>query len=127
VTAAARPTTPRSTLQWADLVAGVLFTVVGGLLGLVMLTQLSQLAGLDVICDGVAPDGARCSPAFLTGAIILGYAIVIFAWALGLGLLIVRAIRRRTLFWVPLASAAVIIAAFYVVAIVLSTSYQPVG
>ena len=36
-----------------------------------------------------------------------------------------RAIRRRTLFWVPLASAAVIIAAFYVVAIVLSTSYQP--
>jgi hypothetical protein len=28
-------------------------------------------------------------------------------------------------FWVPLASVAVIIAAFYLVAILLSTSYQP--
>jgi hypothetical protein len=118
---------PRTALQWADLVAGLLLTAVGGLLALLMLTQLAQLAGLSVICDGVAPEGARCSPAFLTGAIILGYAIVIFAWALGLGMLIVRAVRRRTVFWVPLASVVVIIATFYLVAIVLSTSYQPAG
>jgi hypothetical protein len=125
MTAATPPAPRRTALQWADLVAGLLLTGIGGLLGLVMLTQLAQLAGLSVICEGIAPDGARCSPAFLTGAIIAGYAIVIFAWALGLGLLIVRAVRRRTVFWVPLASIAVIIAAFYLVAIVLSTSYQP--
>ncbi|HTL41296.1 MAG TPA: hypothetical protein VL294_07465 [Pseudolysinimonas sp.] len=124
---AATPGPLRSTLQWADLVTGLLLTAIGGLLALVMLSQLAQLAGLSVICEGIAPDGARCSPAFLTGAIIVGYAIVIFAWALGLGLLIVRAVRRRTVFWVPLASVAVIIAAFYLVAIVLSTSYQPTG
>lgn len=124
---AATPGPPRSSLQWADLVTGLVLTAIGGLLALIMLSQLAQLAGLSVICDGIAPDGARCSPAFLTGAIIVGYAIVIFAWALGLGLLIVRAVRRRTVFWVPLASVAVIIAAFYLVAIVLSTSYQPAG
>jgi hypothetical protein len=122
----ARPSAPRRTAsQWIDLVVGLLLTGIGGLLGLVMLTQLAQLAGLSVICEGIIADGARCSPAFLSGAIIVGYAIVIFAWALGLGLLIVRAVRRRTVFWVPLASIAVIIAAFYLVAIVLSTSYQP--
>lgn len=124
---AATPGPPRSSLQWADLVTGLVLTAIGGLLALIMLSQLAQLAGLSVICDGIAPDGARCSPAFLTGVIIVGYAIVIFAWALGLGLLIVRAVRRRTVFWVPLASVAVIIAAFYLVAIVLSTSYQPAG
>lgn len=125
MSAAATPAPPRSTLQWADLITGLLLTAIAGLLALVMLSQLAQLSGLSVICAGIAPDGARCSPAFLTGAIIVGYAMVIFAWALGLGLLIVRAVRRRTVFWVPLASVAVIIAAFYLVAIVLSTSYQP--
>ncbi|MGN6502747.1 MAG: hypothetical protein ACTHKX_07585 [Pseudolysinimonas sp.] len=116
MTSATTPAPRRSSLQWADLVAGLVLTGISGLLALVMLAQLAQLAGLGVICDGVAPDGARCSPAFLTGTIIGGYAIVIFAWALGLGLLIVRAVRRRTVFWVPLASVAVIIAAFYLVA-----------
>jgi hypothetical protein len=123
---AASPSAPRRTAsQWIDLIVGLLLTGIGGLLGLVMLTQLAQLAGLSVICEGITPDGARCSPAFLSGAIVVGYAIVIFAWALGLGLLVVRAVRRRTVFWVPVASIAVIIAAFYFVAIVLSTSYQP--
>jgi uncharacterized BrkB/YihY/UPF0761 family membrane protein len=124
---AAAPAPRRTPRQWADLVAGLLLTATSGLLGLIMLAQLAQLSGLSVICEGVAPDGARCNPAFLTGAIIVGYAIVIFAWFLGLGLLIVRAIRRRVLFWVPLASGAIILAAFWVVAILLSASYQPAG
>lgn len=122
---AATPTGPRTTTQRVDLVVGILLTVTSALLGLTMLAQLNQLTGLDVICKGIAPDGTRCDPAFLSGSIIVGYAIVIFAWFLGAGWLIFRAVRRRLVFWIPLASGAVILAAFYVVAILLGASYQP--
>jgi hypothetical protein len=125
MSAAATPTGPRTTAQRVDLVVGVILTITSALLGLTMLAQLNQLTGLDVICAGIAPDGTRCDPAFLSAAIIVGYAIVIFAWFLGAGWLIFRAVRRRRVFWIPLVSGAVILAAFYVVAILLGASYQP--
>ena len=125
MSAAPTPAGRRTPAQLADLVVGILLTVTSGLLGLLMLSQLSQLSGLGVICEGVTPDGLRCNPDFLNAVVIVGYAIVLFAWALGLGWLIVRAIRRRLVFWIPLVSGVVILAAFYVVAIILGSSYSP--
>jgi Family of unknown function (DUF6264) len=126
------PTTPptpprprRTPAQLLDLIIGLALTAINIGIGLVMLAQLNQLSGLSSICTGISPDGTRCDPGFLSGTIVLGYAIVIFAWFVGLGILIMKAVQRRLLFWVPLVSGAVILAAFYVVAIILSASYQP--
>lgn len=126
------PTTPptpprprRTPAQYLDLIIGLALTVINIGLGLVMLAQLNQLSGLSAICTGITPDGTRCDPGFLSGIIILGYGIVIFAWFVGLGILIMRAVQRRLVFWVPLVAGVVIIAAFWVVAIILGASYQP--
>jgi uncharacterized BrkB/YihY/UPF0761 family membrane protein len=126
------PTTPptpprprRTPAQYLDLVIGLALTVINIGLGLVMLAQLNQLSGLSAICKDITPDGTRCDPGFLSGIIILGYGIVIFAWFVGLGILIMRAVQRRLVFWVPLVAGVVIIAAFWIAAIILGASYQP--
>lgn len=120
------PPRPRRTpAQFLDLIVGLALTVINIGLGLVMLAQLNQLSGLSAICTDITPDGTRCDPGFLSGIIILGYGIVIFAWFVGLGVLIMRAVQRRLVFWVPLVAGVVIIAAFWVVAIILGASYQP--
>ena len=124
-TPATPPRTPRTPAQVLDLVVGLVLTAINALLGLVMLAQLNQLSGLSAVCTGVTPDGTRCDPGFLSGIIILGYGIVIFAWFVGLGVVIMRAVQRRLLFWVPLVSGFVILAAFWIVAIILGASYQP--
>jgi hypothetical protein len=122
---AAPPPAPRTTAQRADLVVGIVLTLINLLLGTVMLPQIAQLSALSAICEGVQPDGTRCDPTFLNVVIIIGFAIVIFAGFLGTGALIVRAIRRRVVFWIPLVTGVAILAAFYVVAALLGTSYQP--
>ena len=121
------PRAPRSTLQWVDLVVAILLLLIVGLLGTVLLAALSQLSGLAQSCEGVEPDGARCSPVFLNAAIILGVAIVNFAVFLGAGAVIVRAVRRRVVFWVPLVAGVIVAAAYWVAAILLGTSYLPAG
>jgi len=125
------PRIPRTPLQWTDLVVAILLTLVNVLLGTVMLAQIAQLSGLggpDGQCAGVTPDGLRCDPGFLNAMIIVGYAIVIFAGFAGVGVLVVRAVQRKVVFWVPLVVGAVILlASFNIPAIILGASYLPAG
>jgi len=50
----------------------------------------------------------------------------VFGWFLPAGFLVVREARRRTVFWLPLLSIAVMIASFYLIAGLLS-AYLPPG
>lgn len=120
------PTPPaRTAAQWIDLAAAILLTALGALTGLVMLAVVAQLGALSAECEGIAEAGTRCSPGFLSGMVILGTAIVVFAWFLGVGFLIVRAVRRRVVFFVPLIAFAVMIAGFYLVTALLAANYVP--
>ncbi len=58
---------------------------------------------------------------------IIGVGIVVFAWFLSVGFFIVRALRRRLGFWVPLVGIGVMIVGFYLTSAVLGTSYLPAG
>jgi hypothetical protein len=122
-------TTPpeRGPLRIPDIVAGVILLVIAALIGFIMLGYMGQLGALSALCDGIEPDGARCSPAFLSGVTIVGLGIVIFAWFLSLGFFVVRVLRRRLAFWVPLVGVAVMFAGFYITSAVLGASYLPAG
>lgn len=121
-------TTPpprRSALQILDLVAGIALTAIGALIGIIMLAYVTQLGQVAAVCEGVAEDGTRCSAAFLAAMGVVGTAVVVFAWFLGAGFLIVRAIRRRVVFWLPIAAVVVMIAGFYLVTALVSGAYLP--
>jgi hypothetical protein len=123
------PTTPpaarRSPLNILDLVVGIVLTLVTGLIGLIMMQLMSQLGQLSAECAGIAADGTRCSTDFLTGIGILGTAIVVFGWFLPLGFLVVRAVRRRIVFFLPLIGFVVMIAGYYLVLALISANYLP--
>jgi hypothetical protein len=121
------PTTPGRPrpLRIVDLVIAILLAIIGGLIGLIVLSYLAQYSGLSAECDGVDVDGVRCSPAFLSGTVIAGYAIVIFAWFVTSGLIVVRAIRRRLAFFLPIIGVLVMIAGFWAVTAVIGASYLP--
>ena len=121
------PAARRTPLQVVDLVAGIALTIIAALNGVIMLGFVTQLGGLSAECAGIAPDGTHCSPGFLSAMGILGTAIVVFAWFLAAGFLIVRAVQRRVVFWVPIAGFAVMIAGFYLVTALLSANYLPAG
>ena len=124
------PTTPaprprRSPLSMLDLVVGIVLTVIGALNGVIMIGLVTQLGALSAECVGITPDGTRCDPGFLSAMGVLGTGIVVFAWFLGTGWLIYRAIRRKVVFWVPIAGFAVMVAGFYLVTALLSANYVP--
>ena len=114
----------------ADLVAGIVIAVLAALFAFAMLAAVLQLTALgdpDEKCGGVAVDGLRCSPTFLSTMIVIGVVVVVFGWLLSTGFMIVRLIRKRLAWWVPLISVPVSIAAYYLIVIVLGSSYLPVG
>ena len=119
------PATPRSAALWLDLVAGILLMVIAALIGFVMLAVVTQLANLSSECTGIAVSGTHCSPGFLSAMVILGTGIVVFAWFLAAGFLIMRAIRRRLVFFLPFIAFAVVIAGFYLVTALVGTLYIP--
>ncbi len=119
------PAGRRSPLQILDIVAGVLLLIVAMLIGFIMLAYIGQLGALGSECDGVTADGTRCAPAFLSAMGILGTGIVVFAWFLAAGFLIVRAIRRRITFFLPIIAVLVMIAGFYLVTALIAASYLP--
>jgi hypothetical protein len=125
------PTTPpppaakRTPLQLFDIVAGILLLIVAMLIGFIMLAYITQLGSLSSECDGVDPDGMRCSPGFLSAMGVLGTGIVVFAWFLAAGFLIVRIIRRRIVFFLPIVAVVVMIAGFYLVTALVGSSYLP--
>ena len=85
-----------------DIIAGVILVVIAALIGFIMLGYMLQLGTVSAACEGIDPDGARCAPAFLGAMQIVGYAIVVFAWAITTGFIVVRIIRRRPVFFLPL-------------------------
>jgi hypothetical protein len=125
------PTTPpppaarRSPLAILDIVVGVLLVIVTAMIGAIMLAYVTQLSSLSSECEGIAPDGARCDPGFLAAMGIVGTGIVVFAWFLSAGFVIVRAIQRKIVFFIPLIGFAVMIAGYYVVLALVGSSYLP--
>lgn len=119
------PPARRSGLAIADIVIAVLLALIAGVIGLAFLAYLGQLSAVSDACEGIDPDGARCAPAFLGAMQIVGYAIVVFAWAITTGFIVVRIIRRRPVFFLPLLAVAIMIAGFYLVVAVVSASYLP--
>jgi len=118
-------TTPdRRPLRPLDLIAGIVLAIVGGLIGLIMLNLMAQLGNLGVECEGIAPDGLRCNPDYLAGMVALGTAIVVLGWFVTTGFFVVRVLRRRLAFFLPLIGIVVMIAGFYLVAILLQP-YHP--
>ncbi len=117
------PSAPSSALRIADIVAGLLLALVTGLVGLILLAFMQQLSGLSAACDGVAPDGLRCNPDYLTGMLVVGNAGIVFGWFLPVGFMIVRFVRRRVGFFLPIVALVVMIAVVYAVSAALS-AYQ---
>ena len=119
------PAAPRSPLAILDIVAGILLLIVAALIGSIFLAYIAQLGGLSAECAGIDPDGLRCAPGFLSAMGILGTGIVVLSWFLAAGFLIVRAIRRQIVFFLPLIAFVVMIAGFYLVTALLAASYLP--
>jgi hypothetical protein len=108
-----------------DLAVGITLTVIAALIGLIMLAYVTQLGQLSAVCEGIAPDGTRCSPDLLGGMGILGTAIVVLGWFLPAGFLIVRILQKRRVFFLPIISILVMIAGYFVVTAVLGSAYLP--
>jgi hypothetical protein len=119
------PPPAKKPLRIVDLVAGLALSVLGALIGFIMLGYMTQLSQLSAICEGVDVDGVRCSPGFLGAMTVVGIAIVVFAWFLTFGFFIVRVVRRRVGFFLPLLGIVAMIAGYYLVLIILAASYQP--
>ncbi len=119
------PAAKRTPLQIVDIVAGILLLLIAMLIGFIMLAYITQLGALGSECEGIEPDGMRCSPAFLSAMGILGTGIVVFAWFLAAGFLIVRALRRKVVFFLPIIAVVVMIAGFYLVTALVGSSYLP--
>jgi hypothetical protein len=123
------PPTPRSrTVLLTDRVVGIALALATGYIALLFLAQLSQfsqLASNGNPCDGVAADGLRCSAGFLNAMIIVGFALVVFAWCITTGLMIVRFIRQRLGWFLPLIGFGAMVAGFYIPVVVLYASYLP--
>jgi hypothetical protein len=115
----------RTPLQIADIVAGIALLLIAMYIGFIMLAYTTQLGSLSSECAGIDPDGMRCSPAFLSAMTIVGTGIIVFAWFLAAGILILRAIRRKIVFFLPIIAVVVMIAGFYLVTALVGTSYLP--
>ncbi len=113
------PTPARPPLRIIDLVAGIVLAIIGALLGFIMLALIGQFGGFSAACEGVTPDGIQCDGGFLSAVLIIGTALVVFGWFVTVGFFIVRILRRRLAFWLPLVGILVIFAAYYAVAILL--------
>jgi hypothetical protein len=119
------PPPAKKPLRIVDLVAGLALSVLGALIGFIMLGYMAQLSQLSGVCEGVDADGVRCSPGFLGAMTVIGLAIVVFAWFLTFGFFIVRVVRRRVGFFLPLLGIVAMILGYYLVLIILAASYQP--
>ena len=119
------PTPARKPLRIIDLIAGIVIAIIGALNGFIMLGLIGQFSGFAAACEGVSPDGIQCNDGYLNGIVILGTAIVVFGWFLTAGFFIVRILRRQLAFWLPLLGIVIMLAAYYVVAILLQPYLPP--
>lgn len=94
--------------------------IIGAFIALIMLTLVSQLSGLSAVCEGIEPDGVACNQTYLNVVLIVGTALVVFGWCLTIGFFIVRVIRRQLAFFLPIIGIVIVLAAYYLVAILLN-------
>ncbi len=113
------PTPARQPLRILDLIVGIVIAIMGALTGFIMLGLIGQFSGFAAACEGITAEGLRCNGGYLNGVLILGTAIVVFGWFVTAGFFIVRILRRRLAFWLPIVGFVVILAAYYIVAILL--------
>jgi hypothetical protein len=117
-------TAARPPLRVLDLVASILIAILGAMIGVILLAYVAQLGALQTLCDGASADGLVCNGGYLTGVSVLGAALVVFAWFLTAGFALVRILRRRLAFWLPIVGIVAMIAGFYLIAL-LANAYQP--
>ncbi|CAN5529035.1 hypothetical protein BH09ACT4_BH09ACT4_22090 [soil metagenome] len=115
----------RTPLAIFDIVVAVVLALIGALIGYVFLAYFAQFAALADSCSGVAGDGLRCAPGFLATMQILGYAVVIFGWFVTTGFIVVRILRRKPVFFLPLLAVLIMIVGFYVLLGLVSGLYLP--
>ena len=119
------PPPARKPLRILDLIAGLVLAAIGAMIGFIMLGYVAQVSQLSAICEGVTADGLRCNSGFLGVMTVVGLAIVVFAWFLTFGFFIVRVLRRKIGFFLPLVGIVAMIAGYYLMLIILAASYQP--
>lgn len=120
------PAAARGPVRLLDVVVGIALAVIAAGVGLVLLGLVGQFtAAVGTACEGVTPAGTSCSPGYIAGIGALGTAIMVFGWALPTGFLIVRIVRRRLSFWLPILSMAVMISGFYLFAALLGQAQPP--
>ena len=94
-----------------DIVIGVVLALLGLIVGGGLLLNIGSLSS---IADGCADAG--CEPGGLSAILIVSAAVIVFAWAIGFGMFLARAIGKRIgSFWM-LIGVVVMIAAFYATA-----------
>lgn len=107
---------PRSGTRLAvELVVGLALAFVGAVFAFGLVVTLSQLGGVAANCAETGCNGGAVS-----GVVVLGLATVIFGWAITLGLFIVRLIQRRWAWFWPLIGIVVMVAGFYLIALLVS-------
>lgn len=106
----ASTSTPRA-VRVVDVVVGAVIAAFGLVVGAGMLLFISSLSsGAEACADG------GCDATGLTVAVIGGSAVIVFGWAITFGLYLVRAIRRRVAFFLPLIGLVVMVAGAYAAA-----------
>jgi len=96
-----------------DIVAAVVFVVIGLVLSLVVVVQAGLYPPLLSSCGTGPYDGLTCNSGFLNSVIIVMSAIAIFAFAIGAGMVVVNLIRRRAVWYWPLLGIVVTLIGFY--------------
>ncbi|WP_255447243.1 hypothetical protein [Schumannella soli] len=119
------PTTraPRNrALVIADLVVGIAILAFALVLAFVCVNILGG-PGLSAACT----DTAGCDTGALGTTTLIATAVIIFGFAAGLAIFVVRALQRRWAWFGPLIGLVVIIAAFYAAAFIAGQQLGPGG
>jgi len=110
-----------------DVIAGVIVIAITIVLALVVLVTVSQYPLLQQTCTTAVSGGVACSPLFMNTVVIVTSGIVVFAAFIGVGMFIVRLIRKRLAFVWPLAMFILIVIAFYGGTYLASLAAAPLG
>lgn len=115
------PSPGRRAVRVVDVVVGIGLALLSGLIALIVLNYLQQYpVVLSPLCEGVAPDGARCNADYLNGAVIIGSAGIVFGWFIPIGFMLVRFVQRRLGFFLPIVATIIVIVVFWVTTAAIS-------
>lgn len=75
------------------------------------------------LATGCSAVSSHCSQSYLDTICIIGYALCLFGWALPVGLMVVRFIRNRRAWFLPLISIGAIVIGSYILIAILGKGY----